>query len=55
MVKIEVQRAFIGTNNLDEIIFSLFKYHLEKIVTDKYHYDKANTIPSDTHHEGVEE
>lgn len=54
MIKIQVHRTFTGEKNLEEILIPLINYHIEKIADPEYHYDKANTIPSDIQIEGVE-
>jgi hypothetical protein len=50
-----VERIFTGIENLEEVLMSIISYHIEKVVTNIYYNDKANTIPSETDVEGVEQ
>jgi hypothetical protein len=51
----KVERIFTGIENLEEVLMSIISYHIEKVVTNIYYNDKANTIPSETDIEGVEQ
>ncbi|WP_183187593.1 hypothetical protein [Brevibacillus panacihumi] len=49
----QVERTFIGTANLEDILSSILNNQFDSISTSQYDKDRANVIPSDT--EGVAE
>lgn len=53
MKQFKVERTFSGTQNLDEILYSLIEYYLEKTLKGQYYSDRVNTISSDIQ-KGVE-
>lgn len=50
-----VERLFIGIENIEEVLKAIINHHIEKLVNDIYYNDKANTIPSEIETEGVKQ
>ncbi|WP_240421977.1 hypothetical protein [Paenibacillus periandrae] len=42
----KVERAFNGSNNLEDILLSMIKAHIDKLNKPEYDENRANTIPS---------
>lgn len=48
-----VERTFVGTASLEDILSSVLSHQIDTIEAEKYDKDRANVIPS--HMEGVTE
>jgi hypothetical protein len=46
LIIMKVERTFSGNNNLEEILLSIIKVHIDKLNKSNYDEDRANTIPS---------
>lgn len=44
----EIERAFIGTANLEDILLSLLTNQIDNIIANLYDKDGADAIPSNT-------
>lgn len=42
----KVERTFNGSNNLEEILLSIIKTHIDKLNKPDYDGERANTMPS---------
>ncbi|MEF3310759.1 hypothetical protein PV433_17895 [Paenibacillus sp. GYB004] len=49
----QVERTFIGTASLEDILSSILSHQFDSIKVNQYDDDRANVIPSDS--EGVAE
>ena len=49
----KVERTFVGTASLEDILSSILSHQIDTIEVEKYDNDRANVIPS--HMEGVTE
>lgn len=48
-----IQREFIGTSNLEDILLSVMRTQIDKILVFPYDETRADAIPSETETEGM--
>lgn len=49
----QIQRNFIGTASIEDILLSILNHQIDKIITVSYDEERANAIPSEMDTEGM--
>jgi len=44
---IKVEREFVGTEQMEEVLFSFLEYMIDKLVEDSYDESRTNVTPYD--------